>query len=101
MSDGKVHAMGLRPRRAHGPVRRRRGARWAFLSAVRPRHGVIGSAEMQRLAGLRISSKLVIVVGVAYALFVLWSPKEALSYGYVLIIYLVATMIWQRMNPEP
>ena len=30
---------------------------------------------MQRLAGLRMSSKLVIVVGVAYALFVLWSQE--------------------------
>ena len=55
---------------------------------------------MHRWARLRTSSKLVVVVGVAYALFTLLSPVLALRYGYVLIIYLVGTIIWQRTHRD-
>ena len=41
-----------------------------------------------------------VIAGILYALFMLWLPFQALTYGYVLVIYLVATIIWQRTHPE-
>jgi len=57
-------------------------------------------AAVQRWLRLRTSSKLVVIAGILYALFMLWLPFQALTYGYVLVIYLVATIIWQRTHPE-